>query len=135
MVTCERLGEHIGTAVTGVDLCALDESEQAAINAALAETGVVVFPRASLSEEGLLQLCEQLGDVRPHPLLAATLANPEFKVSGFSGVAVRPEGLDSRIHRLSPAARPGTTTGITTSAPKRCRPRPRCCSCGCLSRG
>jgi alpha-ketoglutarate-dependent taurine dioxygenase len=105
MVTCERLGEHIGTAVTVVDLCALDESEQAAINAALAETGVVVFPRASLSEEGLLQLCEQLGDVRPHPLLAAALANPEFKVSGFSGVAVRPEGLDSRIHRLSPAAR------------------------------
>ena len=103
---CERLSEQVGVAISGVDLSQeLDDAQAAAVKSTLAEAGVVVFPRAKLTSMQLLQLCEKLGDVRPHPLLTAALANPKKVSQGFSGVAARPDGLDKRIHRISPAAR------------------------------
>ena len=114
MLRCERLSESdVGTAVTGIDLTEpLGDAAVAQIKAVLAETGVVVFPRAHLSADELLALCAQLGEVRPHPLLAAAMAtssgpatDADVASTGWSGTQGRPEGLNLRIHRLSPAAR------------------------------
>ena len=75
-MNCKQLTEHIGTAVTGVDLSSpLSLKTVQTIKAELAERGVVVFRAAEpISADALVAFAAHLGEVRPHPLLAAAVA-------------------------------------------------------------
>ena len=80
-IRLRRIGAFLGAEVTGVDLTKpLDAATIAAIGAAHAEHGVLVFPRQKISSEDLKRFGRYFGELTVHPFSTNAADAPELIV-------------------------------------------------------
>jgi taurine dioxygenase len=80
-MTTRTLTSSIGAVVDGVQLAAVGDADARAIRTALAEHGVLVFPRQELTREQQVDATAHFGAVHGHPV-------PEFLFGAADPVAV-----------------------------------------------